>query len=61
MRQHRFTLTEYEPDRPWVVRASGRHIIELPEDQDFGTWAAERWSVQRFRVEVEPKLEPWNH
>ena len=61
MREHRFTLTEYDPDRPWVVRATGRHVIELPDDQDFGAWAAERWPDQRFKVELEPKLEPWNY
>ena len=61
MREHRFTLTEYDPDRPWVVRSQGRHFIELPDDQDFAAWASERWPDQRFMVELEPNLEPWNY
>jgi hypothetical protein len=53
-----FTLTEYDPDRPWIVRVTGRHVIELPDDEDFAVWAADRWPDQRFRVELDPKLEP---
>jgi hypothetical protein len=56
-----YTVTEYEPERPWVVRSTSRGSVELPQDTHFYDWACERWPGPRFGVKLDsPPLSPWS-
>ena len=35
MREYGFTLTEHDPDRPWMVLASEHQTIKLPDGLEF--------------------------
>jgi hypothetical protein len=59
MTTHTYRLVEYDPDRPWIVVANEQRTVELPDDQDFGRWARERYPGDRFRVEPERPIERW--
>ena len=55
LHEYGFTITEHDPDRPWMVLASEHRTIKLPDGVDFfalahGQWPAPRWSA---------KLDPW--
>ena len=59
MKTYSFTLTEYERGKPWLIRATGRQSVQLPDDQDFYTWALEQWPADRYRVALDrPPLTP---
>jgi hypothetical protein len=49
-----YTLTEYDPDEPWIVRSTSRDSIELDDGADFHAWAHERWPSPRYRVKPDP-------
>jgi len=61
MAERRFTVTEYDPGRPWIRVGESRHMsIELKEDESFAVWAAGAWPPPRFKAELEPDpLGPW--
>jgi hypothetical protein len=50
MMTYSFTLTEYEPGKPWMIRATGRQSVELEDGRDFHAWAREQWPADRYRV-----------
>lgn len=54
MREYSFSVTEHDPDRPWVVRGHRRGVVELADDQDFFTWAHAAWPSDRCTVELDP-------
>jgi hypothetical protein len=39
VREYSFSITEHDPDRPWVICGHQRGTVELADDQDFFTWA----------------------
>ena len=43
MRTYRFTLTEYDSDRPWIVRARETQTVTLADEASFFEWAHEHW------------------
>ena len=47
MREYGFTVTEHDPDRPWMVLASEHRPIKLPDGMDFFSWAREHWPAPR--------------
>jgi hypothetical protein len=49
-----FTVIEHDQDRPWIVLASERRMIELADGLDFFAWAHEQWPAPRWSVELEP-------
>jgi hypothetical protein len=49
-----FTVTEHDPDKPWIVVGTGRHTVELEDGQDFFRWAVARWPSDRFTVQLDP-------
>jgi hypothetical protein len=59
--EHRYVLTEYDPQMPWIVVATARHLtVDLGPGESFAEWAGERWPSPRFRAELEPdELLPW--
>ena len=40
VREYGFTITEHDPDRPWMVLSSEHHTIKLPDGMNFFAWAA---------------------
>jgi len=54
MREYAFTITEHDPDRPWIVLASEHRTITLPDDLDFFTWAHQQWPAPCWSVELDP-------
>jgi hypothetical protein len=59
--EHRYVLTEYNPQMPWIVLGTARHLtVDLGPGESFTEWAGERWPSPRFRAELEPdELLPW--
>ncbi|MGP0051823.1 MAG: hypothetical protein ACLPZR_23690 [Solirubrobacteraceae bacterium] len=59
--EHHYNVTEFDPQRPWVVVGETRRLcVELEDGQDFNLWAAKEWPAPRFRAELEPgELPPW--
>jgi hypothetical protein len=44
VREYGFTITEHNPDRPWIVISSEQRTIKLPDGRDFFAWAHEHWA-----------------
>jgi hypothetical protein len=49
-----YTLSEYDPDRPWVVVNIEHRTVELHAGAEFSAWAREQWPPPRCRVEPDP-------
>jgi hypothetical protein len=52
---YRYSIVEYDPDRPWIV--VGQHSgleVELPDIVAFTDWAAERWPSPGYMAELMP-------
>ncbi len=54
MREYGFTITEHDPDRPWMVLVSEHRTIKLADGLDFFTWADRQWPAPRWSVELDP-------
>jgi len=54
VRQYGFTITEYDPDRPWMVLWREHRTIKLPDGRDFFAWTREQWPAPRWSVELDP-------
>ena len=54
MREYSFTITERDPDRPWIVVGSEHRTIKLPEETQFFAWARDQWPSPRWSVELDP-------
>jgi hypothetical protein len=59
--EFRYTITEYDPQRPWLIVGPLRRMtVDLEEGEDFSTWAAQVWPRPRFQAQIEPEpLRPW--
>ncbi len=49
-----FTLTEHDPERPWLVVAQERHTVDLEPGVSFSRWARAEWPNDRFTVQLDP-------
>jgi hypothetical protein len=47
MREYGFTITEHDPQRPWIMPASEHETIKLPAELDFFAWAHKQWPAPR--------------
>ncbi len=54
MRAYSFTITEHDPERPWLVLSSEHRTTELPDGVSFFEWAAEHWQAPRWSVQLDP-------
>lgn len=54
MREYGFTITEHDPDRPWMVLSSEHREIKLPDGQNFFAWAHEHWPEPRWSIDLDP-------
>ena len=41
MRKYRYNVTEYDPERPWIVLGSSKGQVTLADDHSFYEWAQE--------------------
>jgi hypothetical protein len=56
----RYTVTEYDAQRPWVVLAQTRGLVVDLDTEDFAAWAARAWPAPRYKADLEPgALKPW--
>ncbi len=53
MRDFGFTLTEHDPERPWIVVGSEHHTATLEDVGSFFEWAHKRWPAPRWTVELD--------
>jgi hypothetical protein len=49
-----FTLTEHDPEQPWIVRHQERRTVELDDGVRFFEWARKQWPAPRWTVELDP-------
>jgi hypothetical protein len=56
MREYGFTITEHDPDRPWMVLSGEHRTIKLPDGMDFFTWAREQWPAPRWSVQAAEQI-----
>jgi hypothetical protein len=54
MHEYRYTVTEHDPDQPWIVRGSSHGQVTLPDDSSFFEWAHEQTPAPRWNVELDP-------
>ena len=52
--EYSFTLTEHDPQRPWIVVGQQHSTVALMDLTRFREWAAERWPEPRWTVELDP-------
>ena len=58
--EYSYTVTEHDPEKPWLVRGSSRGTVTLDDDASFFAWARENWPAPRWSVELDPyQLAPW--
>jgi hypothetical protein len=51
---YRYSVTEYDPERPWIVLGSSRGQVTLPDNESFYEWAHEHWPAPRWSVQLDP-------
>ncbi len=49
-----FTVTEHDPQRPWIVTGVENRTVELEDDVNFFAWAAERWPAEWLSIQLDP-------
>jgi hypothetical protein len=54
VREYGFTVTERDPDRPWIVLDSEHRTVTLEDGVSFFEWSAEHWPAPRWTVELDP-------
>lgn len=47
----RYRLTEYDPDRTWIVVGQSEHEVDMPID-DFTEWARNEHPAPVYRVDA---------
>jgi hypothetical protein len=52
--EYGFTLTQHDPERPWLVRGQEHRTVRLDGDEDFFAWAHEMWPAPRWSVQLDP-------
>jgi len=58
--EFKYTVTEHDPEKPWLVRGRRHGTVKLEDDASFFEWAAEGWPAPRWSVELDPgRLAPW--
>jgi hypothetical protein len=49
-----YTVTEYDPKKPWLAISTSRRQVELDDAHSFVHWAHERWPAPRYTVQLDP-------
>jgi hypothetical protein len=60
VREYSFSLTTYDPDRPWIVLRREHSTVQLADGVDFGVWARQTYPDAQTTVELDPQTQqPW--
>jgi hypothetical protein len=54
MHRYAFTITEHDPNRPWVVVGRERSTVTLEDGLEFFAWVHEHWPAPRWSIELDP-------
>jgi hypothetical protein len=54
VREYGYTVTENDPERPWVVRDQRHETVQLADDVPFFQWSTARYPRDRFTVQLDP-------
>jgi hypothetical protein len=55
-----YRVTEFDPERPWIVVGTSHGQVTLAYEASFFAWAHENWPAPRWSVELDPyELAPW--
>ena len=55
MRTWNFSVTEYDPTKPWLIVSVRRGMtVELDDEIPFTDWAHDEWPSPRYSVELDP-------
>lgn len=54
MRQYGYTVSEHNPNRPWLVTDQRHETVELEDSTSFTEWAGSRYPRDRYTVELDP-------
>jgi hypothetical protein len=52
--EYGYTLTEYDPERPWIVIRQEHRTITLDDGLNFFEWAHEQWPATAWTAELDP-------
>jgi hypothetical protein len=52
--EYGYSVTEHDPDRPWIVHGTEHYRIMLDDGVNFFAWVRERWPAPRFSVDLDP-------
>jgi hypothetical protein len=48
-----FTVTEHDPDRPWIVFGREHRKVTLEDAVSFFEWAHEHWPAPRWTIDLD--------
>jgi hypothetical protein len=54
MREYGYTITEHDPDHPWIVRDQRHETVKLDHGINFFAWAAGQYPREHFTIELDP-------
>jgi hypothetical protein len=54
MGEYRYTVTEHDVNRPWIVLGTSHGTVTLDEGASFFEWAGEHRPAPRWSVELDP-------
>ena len=54
MPEFSFTVTDHDPERPWIVVGRESQTVELEDGVNFFEWAHAEWPAPRYSVELAP-------
>ena len=54
MRSYTFTVTEHDPDKPWIVVGQQRRTVELDDGAGFFEWVRRAWPEPHYTVQLDP-------
>jgi hypothetical protein len=52
--EYRFTLTEHDPERPWIVVGQEHRTVTLDDAVNFFEWRHAQWPSPRWSIELDP-------
>lgn len=54
VREYGYTITEHDPDRPWIVRDQRHEIVQLDDGVEFVQWSQSPYPRDRFTIQLDP-------
>lgn len=55
MPTYRYTLTEYDTNKPWLIKSTSTGLtVQLERAGDFAEWASGQWPKPRYAATLDP-------